>query len=327
MDNRKLYRKFFEAFKRVHEESKHDEIEREASKMWKSLKSQSNHPNPVLERIRELDLKFKKRSVNIAQFFEKQRLKTTTIAAESRDSTSILVEPSNLSSSDTQTVSSKSGASSKTEPLAGSSSSTIEAITGPSSSSPTVEPIVALSNSNSTVEPTVASFPTNEACFVRPTPIQEKLKQEILTLKSDILYLESKKSQSIASDEQLAQLKKFKEELHSKETKLRQAISNHRRQQKFRGSFRRKVQQLKSTNPEVASVLSKRNKNGRPRVEEQQPELLKAVVDIAMHGCGADEKRRSEKIRSVQTLAELTAELNLKGFEVREIFLMENFDS
>lgn len=35
------------------------------------------------------------------------------------------------------------------------------------------------------------------------------------------------------------------------------------------------------------NYLSFRNSPGRPRVEEQQPELLKAICDIALHGSAA----------------------------------------
>lgn len=69
--------------------------------------------------------------------------------------------------------------------------------------------------------------------------------------------------------------------------------------------------------PEIGVRLRKRSHGGRPRLEEDQPELLKAIVEIAMYGSGADERRRSDTIRTVQTLDDLTAELKLQGYMVR----------
>lgn len=58
-----------------------------------------------------------------------------------------------------------------------------------------------------------------------------------------------------------------------------------------------------------------RGKTGRPTLEVDQPELLKAIVDIALHGSAAHEKRRSDVYRSIRTLDELVEELK-KDFAV-----------
>ena len=47
---------------------------------------------------------------------------------------------------------------------------------------------------------------------------------------------------------------------------------------------------------------------------ETQPGLLGAIVDLATYGCGADERRQSEKLRTMKTLNDLTAELHKMGF-------------
>lgn len=48
---------------------------------------------------------------------------------------------------------------------------------------------------------------------------------------------------------------------------------------------------------------------GRPRLEIDQPELLKAIVNIAMSGAATHEKRREDIYRSIQTLTELNESL------------------
>jgi hypothetical protein len=44
--------------------------------------------------------------------------------------------------------------------------------------------------------------------------------------------------------------------------------------------------------------------------------LLKTIIDIAMYGSPAHEKRQSDIYRSIKTLDELTAELKQDGFEI-----------
>lgn len=56
--------------------------------------------------------------------------------------------------------------------------------------------------------------------------------------------------------------------------------------------------------------------SGRPRIEDDQPELLKTIVEIAIHGSAAHDKRREELYRSVKTLTELLEELKDSGFKI-----------
>lgn len=44
---------------------------------------------------------------------------------------------------------------------------------------------------------------------------------------------------------------------------------------------------------------------GRPSLETDQPELLKTIVEIAMRGASAHQKRREDIYRSIKTLSEL----------------------
>lgn len=55
---------------------------------------------------------------------------------------------------------------------------------------------------------------------------------------------------------------------------------------------------------------------GRTRVEFNQPNFLKTIIDIATHGSGADDRRRSEMIRTCKTLDDIHAQLVKDGFKV-----------
>ena len=45
--------------------------------------------------------------------------------------------------------------------------------------------------------------------------------------------------------------------------------------------------------PDLRTALNVREKVGRPRIEDDQPMLLKSIVDIAMYGSASHEKRKS----------------------------------
>lgn len=53
---------------------------------------------------------------------------------------------------------------------------------------------------------------------------------------------------------------------------------------------------------------------GRPRIEENQPELLQTIINIALHGSAAHERRSENILRSVKTLNQMTDELRSMGF-------------
>lgn len=138
-------------------------------------------------------------------------------------------------------------------------------------------------------------------------------------MQTDILYLQNKRGQGLASEDQLSTLKIAKQKLAEAEKELKIKTQAQGRQQRKREGDKLRIGELMVTNPDIAEILSKRPKPGRPRIEEKQPELLKAIVDIATYGAGADERRRSETIRTIQTLGELTSELHLRGFRVLKI--------
>ena len=61
----------------------------------------------------------------------------------------------------------------------------------------------------------------------------------------------------------------------------------------------------------------------KPRLEECQDGLMEAIVQLATHGSGADARRRTEKMRTIKTLDEMTAELNSMGYILSRSALYE----
>ena len=55
---------------------------------------------------------------------------------------------------------------------------------------------------------------------------------------------------------------------------------------------------------------------GRPRLEIDQPDLIKSILDILQVFSATDDRRRSEIIRTVKTLSDLQSELSNLGYKI-----------
>lgn len=106
-----------------------------------------------------------------------------------------------------------------------------------------------------------------------------------------------------------------------KERKKKEAILKTRmlaqeRQQRFRNEKKKSMQNLIAHIPAAKNHLRAHCSAGRPPLEERQSDLLKTIVDIAMYGSAAEEKRHDERYRSIRTISELNEALLHKGFHI-----------
>ena len=60
---------------------------------------------------------------------------------------------------------------------------------------------------------------------------------------------------------------------------------------------------------------------GRPRIESDQPMLLKDVLDIATIGAACSDKRRDDLFRTVKTLDDLKEAIDQLGYKLSRISL------
>ena len=97
---------------------------------------------------------------------------------------------------------------------------------------------------------------------------------------------------------------------------LKRKKDDQRRSKKFRDDRKKRLAAACAKNPELKSTLKIRNEAGRPWLEDDQPLLLQAILDIAFYGSAAHEKRQSDVYRSIKTLDELTKQLNYDGFNI-----------
>ena len=153
----------------------------------------------------------------------------------------------------------------------------------------------------------------------RVRPAQLKIEEEMTKTKLSIENLKSAKALAI-SEERSAdinkQLKVLESLLTEQEKKLSKAQQNEKAQKKMREKKRRNLEEVQLQYPEIAAQLKTKPTVGRPRVEADQPDLLRDVLEIATIGAAASEKRREEVFRTVKTLDDLKAAISDMGYSL-----------
>ncbi|KAJ6639411.1 hypothetical protein Bhyg_12155 [Pseudolycoriella hygida] len=142
-----------------------------------------------------------------------------------------------------------------------------------------------------------------------PAPSQDKIKSDISVLLNDIVVLENLKNSGLINDETLKEFKLKK----TKVIKLQKIIKRKEREMVRHRSRRlqrkRAIEKLSITNPDLKKKLNIRDAIGRPRIESDQPFLLQTIINLALKGSAAHERRRDETIRTVKTLDDLVDKL------------------
>lgn len=141
------------------------------------------------------------------------------------------------------------------------------------------------------------------------TPAQTKIRNEIFVLDADLVALKQRKNCGLINDE----MKREFEVKTKKLAALRKEIKKHEREmvrhRKRRLQNKKNIEKACVTNPELKKSLNVRGTVGSPRIEDDQPFLLQTIVDLALHGSAAHERRRDETIRTVTTLDNLVDKL------------------
>ncbi|KAG5889385.1 hypothetical protein JTB14_005084 [Gonioctena quinquepunctata] len=149
----------------------------------------------------------------------------------------------------------------------------------------------------------------------RAKPSQEAMKNKIALLEKNLNALYSARDIMPNRAEVDKQIIKLRKELKTAKQSLNRKIQNAAAQKKHRDGIKRKIEDICHENPEIKKRLSLRDSVGRPSLENDQPSLLKTIANIALFGSAADDRRRTEYIRGVETLDELTQELRKIGFD------------
>lgn len=150
----------------------------------------------------------------------------------------------------------------------------------------------------------------------RPAAAQEKIRTKLANVNEELLMLVARRDRDLLSNDDQKRMTKLKVEKKDLEAELKKKICDQERSKKRRDELKYSLNELKEKIPEASSFLNIRPAAGRPRVEDAQPELLKTIIDIAIHGSAAHERRRDESFRSVKTLDELVEALKRDGFQI-----------
>lgn len=147
----------------------------------------------------------------------------------------------------------------------------------------------------------------------RQTPAQDQLSQKI-ALEQKKLSIMRQQFDSGLGNVTKKDIIKAEDEITQLEKMLSRKISLTNASQKLRAKRKAEMNELIQENPDVAKKLKIRDAVGRPRLEDDQTDLLQTIKTLAMFGGAAEDKRRSEAIRSCRTLDDLHTELNAAGF-------------
>lgn len=142
------------------------------------------------------------------------------------------------------------------------------------------------------------------------TPAQDKLKTELLILDSDVTALTNRVDCGLITEETVSELKMKKTKLVQVRNALKKREKEMLRHRKRRLQHKTNMKKACDENPSLKKKLKIRGANGRPRIECDQPHLLSAIVELALHGSAAHERRRDETIRTVKTLDDLVNKLH-----------------
>ena len=155
---------------------------------------------------------------------------------------------------------------------------------------------------------------SKEETIIYETPAQNKARLDIHQIKTQIASLISLRSSGLASVT-LQQIQDKKTELHKRQLHLKRLQRDAKRKQVGRIKFRNALTSACSDNVALASALKTFNRGvtGRPRLETDQPELLSTIVRIVQSTSTADDRRRTECLRTITTLDDLMGELHKLG--------------
>lgn len=181
--------------------------------------------------------------------------------------------------------------------------------TSSSSYEPTFSP-------NKKSQTTTASSEDNSNEQGHRTPKQEQLTKELNILNAELVGILARESANLMSDNQKKEAEAKKKRKREIENDIKSLKASQERMKKYRKDKKETLQTAILEHPELESKLKMKNRSGRPALTDEQPELLNAILEIAMYGSAAHEKRRMETLRSIKTLDELHQELQNMGFKL-----------
>lgn len=150
------------------------------------------------------------------------------------------------------------------------------------------------------------------------TPAQNDVQKKIDLINSDLNNAILKRDSGLCGNKINQEINKLKKQLDESTKMLNQKKNNAKYQQSYRLKRKALVNDCIAQNPSLKRKLRVHDTSGRPPLEDDQPELLKVLTEIATIGGGADDRRRTEMIRSCKTLDDLCQKLKEEGYSISQ---------
>ena len=274
------------------------------TKLWKQAKNDKSVD--LAEKMAELSRSLrdkqraadaKKASKTISFFFDKQaKQKKNSENCENS-------ETSNANNNNSSTVNAN---------LANQAESSEPESQGTSNTSSSNEPEPPKPDAPSTSSGTKSTSTPQVKKTNHPTPKQDALRKEICDLTENIAGLECL---VVRSEVQNKMLSKLRKQLSDANKLLKKKKDSATRQQKHRFKNRDTLKRLAESGNEEAKKLCHENP-GRPQKIDNEA-LIKTLQDIACTAfIGAHDRRRTELIKTVKTLDDLTEACREAGFDL-----------
>ncbi|CAF0991460.1 unnamed protein product [Didymodactylos carnosus] len=150
-------------------------------------------------------------------------------------------------------------------------------------------------------------------------PAQEQALKELAEINERIASLVQVKNMGLSTAENQKQLKKLCEQRKAKTNDIKRLQSKQRASTRYRERKKRKVEHLCATNPVIAAELTKvyRPAVGRPPIEEECPDLLSIIEEIARVGSHPADLRRADQMRPCLTLDDLRDKIKQRGYDIK----------
>jgi hypothetical protein len=150
------------------------------------------------------------------------------------------------------------------------------------------------------------------------TPVQEMVLNDLKEISERIANLIQVKSMGLLTADNQKTLKKLIEQKQQRTNDLKRLQSKQRASTRYRERKKRRVEQLCAANPEVAAELSRafRPTTTRTQIEEDCPDLLRIIAEIARVGGATDTNPRTGKI--CLSLDDLKDTIKQRGYEIRK---------
>ena len=159
----------------------------------------------------------------------------------------------------------------------------------------------------------------DEIVIKRTKPVQEKLEAELVKLELTILKLKEAKALSNTEESVCSlttRIKTLEDTRAGMEKTLKLKKQHVEAQQRARSRKKSNIEKLQQEYPEIAAKLKSKETPGCPRIESDQPDLLKDILEIATIGAACSDKRREELFRTVKTLDDLKSTITDLGYNI-----------